>query len=88
MIEVLFITVPNCVECAKAKKVVEKVQPDFPGMEVRYVDVTEHPEILGRYRVMAAPGIVINGKLESSGGLDESLFRARLTELGGGAPGG
>ncbi|NMG32571.1 thioredoxin family protein [Aromatoleum evansii] len=81
MIEVLFICVPNCVQCAKAKAIIEKVQPDFPEMEVSYVDVTEHPEILNKYRVMAAPGIVVNGKLEASGGLDESVFRARLAAL-------
>ena len=84
MIEVLFITVPNCVQCAKARKVIEKVQPDFPDMKVEYVDVTQHPEILQQYRVMSAPGIVINGKLEYTGGLDEVAFRERLKKLSGG----
>lgn len=81
MIEVLFITVPNCVQCAKAKKVIEKVQPDFPEMKVEYIDVTEHPEILQQHRVMSSPGIVINGTLEYTGGLDESTFRKRLNGL-------
>lgn len=83
MIEVLFITVPNCVQCAKAKKVIEKVQPDFPDMKVEYIDVTEHPEILQKYRVMSSPGIVINGKLEYTGGLDEAAFRDRLMKISG-----
>lgn len=78
MIDVLFITVPNCVQCAKAKKVIEKIQPDFPEMRVEYIDVTEHPEILQKYRVMSSPGIVINGKLEYTGGLDEKAFRDQL----------
>ncbi len=78
MIDVLFITVPNCVQCAKAKKVIEKVQSDFPEMNVEYIDVTEHPEILQKYRVMSSPGIVINGKLEYTGGLDEKAFRDQL----------
>lgn len=83
MTEVLFITVPNCVQCAKAKRVIEKVQPDFPDMKVEYIDVTEHPEILEKYRVMSSPGIVINGKLEYTGGLDEATFRERLKSLSG-----
>lgn len=83
MIEVLFISVPNCVQCAKAKKVIEKVQPDFPEMKVTYIDVTEHPDILNKYRVMSSPGIVINGKLEYSGGLDEAALRAHLKRLAG-----
>ena len=84
MIDVLFITVPNCAQCAKAKHVIEKVQPDFPDMKVEYVDVTAHPEILQQYRVLSAPGIVINGKLEYTGGLDETAFREHLKKLSGG----
>lgn len=84
MIDVLFITVPNCAQCAKAKHVIEKVQPDFSDMKVEYVDVTQQPEILQQYRVLSAPGIVINGKLEYTGGLDETVFRERLKKLSGG----
>ncbi len=39
---------------------------------------TEHPEILQKYRVMSSRGIVINGKLEYTGGLDEKTFRDQL----------
>lgn len=84
MIELLFLTVPNCVQCTKAKQVIEKVRPDFPDLKVAYVDVTQHPEILQQYQVLSAPGIVINGKLLYTGGLDEAAFRARLNELSGG----
>lgn len=84
MINMLFITVPNCAQCAKAKHVIEKVQPDFPELKVEYMDIIEHPEILQQYRVLSAPGIVLNGKLEYTGGLDEAVFRARLKQLSGG----
>lgn len=84
MIEVRVITVPDCVQCDKAKKVIEKVKRDIPDMTVEYIDVTEHPEILQKYRVMSAPGIVINGKLEYTGGLDETAFRDRLKKVSGG----
>lgn len=86
MIEVLFLTVPNCVQCAKAKKVIEKVQPDFPDMKVTYIDVTQHPEILQTHRMLSSPGIVLDGTLEYTGGLDESAFRARLKALSGKEP--
>lgn len=84
MIEVLFLTVPNCVQCAKAKKVIEKVQPDFPDLKVTYLDVTQQPEILQKYRVLSSPDIVIDGRLEYTGGLDEAVFRTRLKALSGG----
>ncbi len=83
MIEILFLTVPNCVQCAKAKKVIEKVGPEFPGMKVEYIDVTQRPEFLQQYRIMSSPGIVVNGKLEYSGGLEESSFRELLKKISG-----
>ena len=83
MIEVLFLTVPNCAQCAKAKKVIDKVQPDFPDMKVTYIDVTEQPEILQKYHIMSSPGVVVNGRLEYSGGLEEAVFRALLKKLSG-----
>jgi glutaredoxin len=74
MIEVLFITVPNCAQCAKAKHVIEKVQSDFPDMKVEYVDVTQHPEILQQYRVLSAPDIVIDGNSNTPAGLTRPPF--------------
>ena len=81
MINILFLTVPNCVQCAEAKHVIEKVKADFPDMVIENINIIEHPEILEKYHVMSSPGIVINGKLEYSGGLDEASFREKLTKL-------
>lgn len=79
MIDVMFITIPGCVHCAQAKAVIEKVKADVPDMRVTYVDATEHPEILQKYKIMSAPGIVVNGKLAFTGGLNEASFRRLLT---------
>ena len=57
------------------------MQPDFPDLKVTYLDVTQQPEILQKYRVLSSPGIVIDGGLEYTGGLDETVFRARLKAL-------
>ncbi|MCL5669203.1 MAG: thioredoxin family protein [Gammaproteobacteria bacterium] len=81
MINILFLTVPNCVQCAKAKHVIDKVKTDYPDMVMEEINIIEHPEILEKYHVMSSPGIVINGKLEYSGGLDEVSFREKLSNL-------
>lgn len=81
MINILFLTVPNCVQCAKAKHVIDKVKTDYPDMVMEEINIIEHPEILEKYHVMSSPGIVINGKLEYSGGLDEVSFREKLSKL-------
>ena len=60
---------------------IEKVKPDFPDLRVTYLDATEHTEILEKYRIMSALGIIVNGKLEYTGGLDEASFRELLTTL-------
>jgi glutaredoxin len=79
MTDVEFITMPGCVQCAKAKAVIEKVKPEFPDMRVTYLDATEHPDLIQKYRIMSAPGIVIDGELAFSGGLSEAAFREWLT---------
>jgi glutaredoxin len=79
MTEVEFITMPGCVQCAKAKAVIEKVKPDFSDMRVTYLDATEHPELIEKYKIMSAPGIIIDGDLAFTGGVSEAALRERLT---------
>jgi hypothetical protein len=60
-----------------------RVQYDFPDMKVEYIDVTQRPDILQKYPLMSAPGIVINGKLQYPGRLEKSSFGALLENLSG-----
>lgn len=83
MIDIEFITMPGCVQCAKAKTVIKRVKPDFPDMRVTYLDATEHPEVLQKYKIMSAPGIVIDGELAFTGGLSEAALRERLAARSG-----
>ncbi len=81
MIKVDLLTMPGCTHCAAAKKILDKIKSDFPEMEVEILDVTEHPEVAQKYMLMSSPGIVINGKLEFTGGVKEETLRKRLNEL-------
>ncbi len=72
------LTMPGCGHCVKAKQIVEKVKADFPEMEVTVHDITENPELAQQYMLMTAPGVVIDGELVFSGGLDEKKLRERL----------
>jgi len=72
------LTMPGCGHCAGAKQVIEKVKPDFPELEVVIHDITKNPEIAQKYMLMTAPGVVIDGELVFSGGLDESKLRESL----------
>ncbi len=60
--KVQILTTPGCSGCAKVEKMLDE-------MKVKYevIDITKNPEILQKYQVMSAPGIVINGRLEFTG---------------------
>ena len=70
-IEIL--TTPGCQICARVKEI-------FKKLKVKYVeiDVTKKPEYLQKYPIATAPGIVIDGKLEFSGGVTEEQLRKKL----------
>lgn len=83
MIKVELLTMPGCGHCASAKETVKRIKSDFPEMVVEVIDISEHPDVAQRYMLMSTPGIVINGKLEFTGGVTEVALRKRLNELTG-----
>ncbi|HLD15998.1 MAG TPA: thioredoxin family protein [Candidatus Nanoarchaeia archaeon] len=60
--KVQILTTPGCNGCVKVEKMLD-------NLKVKYevIDVTKNMEILKKYSILSAPGIVINGKLEFSG---------------------
>lgn len=62
MAEVIILTTPSCSSCATVEKMLDKM-----GMEYEVIDVTTNPEMMQKYPIMTAPGVVINGKLEFMG---------------------
>ena len=64
---------PNCGNCL----MVEKYLDDF-GIKYEIIDVTKNPGILQKYPIMAAPGVVINGKLEFIGTPSKEELRKKI----------
>jgi len=57
------------------------VKAEFPDLRLEEVDITEHPDVAVRYRIMATPAIAINGRLAFTGVPREAdLHRALLAE--------
>ena len=65
---------------------IEKAKARFPNLEVREWNLAEHPELAPRYGVMAAPAILINGRLEFSGVPKEQALLERLQAIAGRTP--
>ncbi len=60
--EVKILTTPSCSSCATVEKMLNKL-----GVAYELIDITKDPEMLQKYPIMTAPGVVINGKLEFMG---------------------
>jgi len=60
--KVQVLTTPNCPGCDQVKKYLEEEHVKYES-----IDITKNPEILQKYFIMSAPGIIIDGKLEFTG---------------------
>lgn len=74
---------PGCVHCAEFKKYWESVKNNFPNVEMVEIDLTSDKgqEMVSKYMIMASPGVIINGELFSTGGVNKEKFEAKLKEL-------
>lgn len=70
----------DCAHCTVLGPVLEKLQKEFDGLEVEYIDMaTEQGQRLVQFHgIMASPGILIDGKLFASGGATEADLRKEI----------
>ena len=70
----------NCHNCAAVKKIFDEIMPDFPNVEIEEIDIAsaKGQEIVQKYGIMSSPGIIIDGELFSTGGLDKEKFIKKL----------
>lgn len=75
MADVMILTTPSCTNCAAVERMLDK-------MDVKYevIDITRNPEILQKYPILAAPGVVINGRLEFVGVPKEKELAEKIKE--------
>lgn len=84
-INLTLVTKEGCVHCVQTKEIVKKIQPEYPGLAVKEVDMTtsEGQELIGKYGIMSSPGIIMNGELFAMGGTTEKDLREKFGELKG-----
>ncbi len=81
MIKIQELSTPGCSHCAEAKKILkEEIEPQFPEVEIEYIDMmTEQGQkMVQEYGIMISPGIIVNDKLFSSGGLDKAKLIEKI----------
>ena len=73
-------SVPGCGSCGPVRAALRRLAADFPQIAVQEIDVTEHPEVALRHRLMACPAVAVDGTVRFVGGLDERALRAMVQE--------
>lgn len=71
--KVQILTTPSCSSCVAVEKMLDRM-----GVGYELIDIIEHPEILQKYPIMSAPGIVIDGHLEFVGVPKERELAGKL----------
>lgn len=82
MTQVTLLRAPGCWLCVQALRLIQRVQADV-SFELTLIDVLEHPELLIEHGLIGVPGVLLDGRLEFAGVINERQFRRRLAELAG-----
>ncbi len=82
-VELIELSAPGCQHCAAFREFWRSAAPDWPQVKFREVSVItpEGQALAGKHMIFASPGIIINGELFSTGGVNEDKFLAKLKEL-------
>jgi len=78
------VSTQGCVNCAAAKKLLkEEIQPNFPDVDIEYIDMLSDQgmKMVQQYGIMSSPGIIVNGELFSTGGLNKEKLIEKIKSL-------
>jgi glutaredoxin len=79
--KILILDTPGCSSCKYAEELIERIKKEGNiKIDVEVKDITKHPELLQKYQIMSAPGIVIDGELKFTGKPSEKELRKALKE--------
>jgi len=81
MTDVKVFSTPGCAGCARTKQIVSELLVEFPELDWEEIDLTEQPELAGRYGIMSVPAVVINGRLEFTGVPSKEALRRKLRRI-------
>ena len=77
-----FLTAEGCHDCEGAKRIINEAKKKFPylKLQVEEIDIISLKglDLAVKHSVMSNPGIIVNGKLFSTGRLDREKFFDKL----------
>jgi alkyl hydroperoxide reductase subunit AhpF len=74
---------PGCHNCQVFEDFWNSVASEYPNVKYRHIEITdpEGMEMASKYSIFSSPGIVVNGELFSTGGVNKDEFLAKIKEL-------
>jgi alkyl hydroperoxide reductase subunit AhpF len=74
---------PGCHNCAAFKEMWEAEKANWPNVKFREISLIdpEGQELVQKHQIFASPGIIINGELFSTGGINKDEFISKLQDL-------
>lgn len=84
MIKIQEVSAPGCSHCEEARQTLQKeIKSQFPEVEIEFIDMLSEQgqKMVQEYGIMASPGIIVNGELFSTGGLDKNKLVEKLRSL-------
>ena len=74
---------PGCHDCKVFEEFWHSVESQFPNVQYQNISVVspEGMEMVSKYMILASPGIVINGELFSTGGVNQKKLIDKIKEL-------
>ena len=78
-IQIEVLTKKDCCLCDDAKKIIERVLPDFPAT-LTMVDIESHPDLFESYKERI-PVVRLNGKESFVYKVHETTLRKKIEEL-------
>ena len=76
---------PGCSHCAAFREFWHSIEKDWPNVQFEEVSILtpEGQEIAQTHMIFASPGILLNGELFSTGGVNKNKFVEKLKALSG-----
>ncbi|MEK7643638.1 MAG: thioredoxin family protein [Patescibacteria group bacterium] len=77
------VTSPGCTHCHAFLEYWKTIAKDWPNVTLRDLSVTtpEGQELVSKHMIFSAPGIILNGEIFASGGVDQKQFVEKLKVL-------
>ncbi len=82
-VELIELSAPGCAHCQAFQEFWQSVAKDWPQVKFREVSVTtvEGQALAANHLIFASPGIIINGELFSTGGVNKNELLNKLKTL-------